>query len=159
MAGSDSASPTSSPSLRWPRVFWPVLLATIIWIGSSRATVDTGPEIPFTDKAAHFLIYGLLATLILRVFFSGPRAARHVLLAVVLAALYGAADELHQSLVPERSMEFVDWIADTSGALLAAALYGWWRPWRGWLERSAVRPFAKRIARVSPTADVPAALR
>ena len=33
-------------------------------------------------------------------------------------ALYGAADEIHQRFVPNRSCDVLDWLADTLGASL-----------------------------------------
>ena len=49
-----------------------------------------------------------------------PRGA--LFLAVALASLYGATDEFHQSLVPGRDADVVDWVADTLGAAIGAAL-------------------------------------
>ena len=38
---------------------------------------------------------------------------------------YGISDEFHQSFVPGRTPDVLDWLADTSGALLAALLLAW----------------------------------
>jgi VanZ family protein len=43
----------------------------------------------------------------------------------VIASLYGASDELHQSFIPGRSPEIGDWVADTLGALIAVLLVAW----------------------------------
>ena len=40
---------------------------------------------------------------------------------MALASLYGATDEFHQSFVPGRDSDVLDWVADTLGAALGAA--------------------------------------
>ena len=49
-------------------------------------------------------------------------AVVQVWLATSIASLYGISDEFHQSFVPGRTPDVVDWLADTSGALLAVLL-------------------------------------
>lgn len=112
--------------LRW---VWPVALAVTILIGSSRGEV-AAPQVNHFDKLAHFLVFGLLATLLART----PAGLRRAWLAVVATSLFGISDELHQSLTPGRSVALGDWIADTSGALLAVVLYLRWTWYRGVLE-------------------------
>ena len=65
-------------------------------------------------------------------------SSRRTALTIVLAALiYGCLDEFHQSFVPNRTVEALDVLADTTGALLAALLAE--RLWR-----------ATRLERVDP---------
>ena len=93
------------------------------------------PDVPNIDKIGHGLVYGLLATLLVRNGYFSNR----VWLAVVFVSLFGISDEWHQSFTPGRSVEFADWVADTSGATLAVTLYaisGWYR---GLLELSLIR--------------------
>jgi len=71
------------------------------------------------DKVYHALNFGVLA-LFLRL------ASGRAWLAVLLASLYGATDELHQAFVPGRSADPADWLADTLGALAAVLLYERW---------------------------------
>jgi VanZ family protein len=47
---------------------------------------------------------------------------RWAVLAVGLASLYGVSDEVHQAFVPGRNADVFDWVADTTGALLAAGI-------------------------------------
>ncbi|MBI5068803.1 MAG: VanZ family protein [Deltaproteobacteria bacterium] len=79
-----------------------------------------------SDKLLHAAEYGTLGALLAwplaRV---APRRA--FLLAVVLASLYGASDELHQGLVPGREASARDWVADTAGGALGAAAALWLR--------------------------------
>lgn len=112
--------------------FWPVLVMLMIFAASSQSHV-AGPPIAGFDKVAHFFAYGLLGTLLARV----PAFARvpwGVFAAVALASLYGVSDEFHQSFTPGRSVDAMDWLADTSGAALAVLTYRRWRGYRRLLE-------------------------
>lgn len=120
-----------SMRLAW---IYPVALAVAIAVVSSRSQV-AGPEIPHFDKLVHFLVYGLLATLIVRIAVVRSWPGLGGGWAVVLAALYGAVDEWHQSIRPGRFVELADWLADSTGALLAVILYLGWTRYRAVLER------------------------
>ncbi len=79
-----------------------------------------------SDKVLHAVEYGLFAVLWYRAFrsASGPMVARHALLfAIVAASLYGITDEVHQAFVPLRESSWLDWLADTIGAVLGPL--GW----------------------------------
>jgi VanZ family protein len=80
------------------------------------------PEILVQDKLLHLLEYAALGALLvpgLRLAGCTPRGA--LLLAVALASFYGATDEFHQSFVPGRTADPLDWVADTLGALIGAS--------------------------------------
>jgi VanZ family protein len=76
----------------------------------------------FQHRFAHAVTFGLLALLARWAFDGMPRAA---VWAVVLASLFGATDEWHQSFTPGRHAGADDWAADT--AFAAVALYAWSR--------------------------------
>lgn len=114
-------------------------------IAASSRPVVAGLGFQGGDKVAHFSVYGLLATLLCRALPAGWRGA---LLALVIASFFGATDEWHQSFVPGRESDIMDWLADTSGAALAIGLYGFWRPYRELLERALSRRIA--VARNLP---------
>lgn len=95
-----------------PATVWAALL---LFLGG-RSDVPTADTPLPLDKAAHFLLYGLLGVLATW----GWRQARrrpHLLLPLILAVAVGAADELHQRGVAGRSPELVDWLADTAGVI------------------------------------------
>ncbi|MEO6993906.1 MAG: VanZ family protein [Lacunisphaera sp.] len=119
--------PTES-SNRWnrQRACWALALAATIIYESSCSQL-AGPDVPGIDKVEHALIYGLLATLVVRSGF----VPKYGWVAVLLVSLFGVSDEWHQSFTPGRSVEFGDWLADTCGAALAVALYVYW----GWYRR------------------------
>ena len=127
MAENSGAAAPSSSRIRY---LWPFAIAALIFVASSRSHVAAPQVTLIDDKIVHFAVYGLLATLVCRL-GGGWRAAGWSLL---LVSAYGASDEWHQSYVPGRSMELMDWIADTTGAAVAIALYVGWARYRGWLE-------------------------
>uniref|UniRef100_UPI00404A5C3C VanZ family protein n=1 Tax=Cephaloticoccus sp. TaxID=1985742 RepID=UPI00404A5C3C len=124
---------------------WPVLLALTIVVASGRGSV-AAPNIIDFDKAAHFSIYGLLATLVARAGF--PERRRWW--AILIVSLFGLTDEWHQSFTPGRSVEIADWVADTLGAILAVALYVHWQGYHRLLET----PLGRKKARVENRAGV-----
>jgi len=110
---------------RWA---WAAAVAGLVVVASSRSTV-AAPSVDHVDKVAHFSVYGLLGTLVVRAL--GLRAGVR---AVVLVSLFGVSDEVHQYFTPGRSMEFADWVADTLGATVAVAGYTGWTAYRERLE-------------------------
>jgi len=121
---------------RW---LWPVLLAGVIWVASGRSAV-AAPGISHIDKVGHFMVFGLLATLVARAL-----PGRAWPWAIVLTSFYGFLDEWHQSYTPGRAVEVGDWVADTTGAALAVILYVRWTWYRGWLERKIGRRDEARV--------------
>lgn len=117
------------------------LLTIAIFLASGSPRLAT-PDLGFTfskDKLAHFLVFGLLATSLLRTPQLASRRWKGALIAVLLTSAYGAGDEFHQSMTPERSVEFADWIADTAGAVVAVVVYLKWDLYRKVLEWKPIR--------------------
>ncbi len=77
------------------------------------------PPVPEFDKLVHGGLFLLLAVTTRWRF--GPRLG---LLATVAA--YGVLSEIVQVLLPDRSGDAVDALADTTGALLGWLLARWW---------------------------------
>ncbi len=112
----------------WVRWAYPLALAATIVFASSQTHVP-GIGAPGRDKIVHFAVFGLLATLSVRLV---PRPAAWVV--VLGASLFGASDEWHQSFTPGRMMDWADWVADTAGALVAVVAYTRWAAYRRLLE-------------------------
>lgn len=79
-------------------------------------------------KTAHFMEYGILGLLLWRLVHFDPAfrscRSREFLTALLLAALYAASDEFHQSFVPGREAAVRDVLLDTAGA--GCGLGAWW---------------------------------
>ncbi len=94
----------------------------LIFVLSAQPDIDLDQWIHQQDKIAHAVLFGVLGALYLASMkrpVSGYGWAQ-VWLAVALTAAYGAFDEWHQSMVPERTPELADLIADVLGGLAAA---------------------------------------
>ena len=110
-------------SLRYSRwriafaVICVLVLAAGLFIGGAQpAAVGLIP--PPWDKFAHAGVFGAIAFLL----HGGLRL--RAWLAVLLAVLLGAGDEIHQAFLPGRFAGLDDWIADLFGALLGVLLVG-----------------------------------
>jgi VanZ family protein len=105
-----------------------ILYMALIFYASSLSEL---PSIAsrISDKLEHGLAYSGLAALMVRALAGGlrwPLALRTAALAVAIAAIYGASDEIHQHFGPHRTMDAYDLLADTTGAAATAgALYAW----------------------------------
>ena len=120
------------------RKIWPFAIAIIIFAASSQSSLAT-PNTGFSyDKLAHFLIFGLLATSIVRISYFFNKGWQGFLLTVLIVSLYGVIDELRQMFTVGRYVEFKDWVADTSGAILASILYLKWNWYRHVLEKNLI---------------------
>jgi VanZ family protein len=135
------------PRRRW---LWPALIAALIFLASSRSQIAAPEGVPGMDKIAHFFVYGLLATLVVRLGRGGWKTAA---LSVLVVSAYGASDEAHQHFMPGRAVEFADWLADTLGGALAVTLYTGWSWYRRLLERPLAGP-QRRIENAAPVATV-----
>ena len=94
-----------------------MVYAAVIFIGSSISQPPSLPEI-VSDKSVHGSLYAGLALVLLRAL--ARRWDRVTLFtaaaAVVLATLYGASDEYHQSFVPGRTPDVADQSPDAIAA-------------------------------------------
>lgn len=88
------------------------------------------PSVGVGDKFSHFFAYLLLSVLIYLTFslqnkfdllnkFPGR-------LTILIASVYGIFDELHQMLIPGRSAEVLDWVADFLGILVGVFVTKWY---------------------------------
>ncbi len=78
-------------------------------------------------NAGHFLLYAVLGGLYSLALPRSWRPWTAAMTAVVFASLYGASDEFHQSFVPGRTPDVMDWAIDTAGAFSAAVAVLFWR--------------------------------
>mgnify|MGYP001575085830 CR=1 FL=1 len=78
----------------------------------------------YTDKVYHFTAFFGLSFLLCSCVASFRRLGTATYAAIVgLVAAYGVCDELTQMLVPNRSADPLDWLADVSGAILGVLIF------------------------------------
>lgn len=144
----DALSPALRPVPKtpspWQWIYAAVLAGVVVW-ASGHGQV-AAPDIVDFDKIAHFSIFGLMATLVVR-----PFRRRHLLWAVAIVSVFGLTDELHQSFTPGRSMDVFDWVADTSGAVVAVCAYAFW-PWYHSLLETPLWKKKPRLEKPAPSA-------
>jgi VanZ family protein len=100
----------------------PLALMAVIFALSAQPDLNSG--LGAADlvgrKIIHFLEYALLAFLWWRALGTHTSPRRAALGALVVASIYAATDEWHQSFVHGRHASPVDWAIDTAGAGAAA---------------------------------------
>lgn len=106
------------------------LPAAIWWLVLTYCSLTTVPELPkfnlfSMDKMMHFGIYGLLNLFLLGGWRSTgkPLTIKVIAVCTTVAVVWGILIELLQGLLPYRSFEWDDMLANTIGALLTIPLY------------------------------------
>lgn len=103
---------------------WAGWLGILWWLSSRAIPPGALPSFQFSDKLAHFSYFfagGICLSFTFRDVFTDWRA--RALAVVLVSALVGAGDELHQSFVPNRlGLDPWDWLADFAGGMTAALL-------------------------------------
>lgn len=100
-----------------------VAYVALIFVGGSLSGGET--YVTMTDKQLHAVSFGVMVALLARaVRYFRPTLSLPVQLAVgaALSSLLGALLEVWQAILPHRDADVFDWVADTVGAVLAAAL-------------------------------------
>lgn len=107
-------------------VYVPLILYWILLFTATSLPAANVPSIAVSDKIKHFsAFFGLSVLLSLTLLYQ-----KKVLLfkkyflaaAVIITSFYGLLDEIHQSFVPGRNSEFLDWVADSLGAAAGVLL-------------------------------------
>lgn len=103
-------------------VYLPLAIYWIILFTATSIPSEYAPSIGIGDKFSHFFAYfGLSVLLYLTLLFQKKFAILNKypgFMSLMIASLYGMFDELHQMLIPGRSGELLDWIADFVGVII-----------------------------------------
>ena len=104
-----------------PAIVWAVLILTV----SSIPDLSTpSPGFTVSDKIMHFAEYFILGLLTAKAVSTFNKKPLKIFwLSSALASGYGILDELHQLLIPGRTAEGLDMVADILGSILAAGLF------------------------------------
>lgn len=98
-------------------------MGLIFVVSSIELHVPVVRHVPFRDKGIHFIEYGILGWLCAGASsrtWPSASAWRTAGFAVFISLLWGLSDEIHQALVPGRSPELADIVADLAGAIVGA---------------------------------------
>ena len=97
-----------------------VLYCSFIFWLSSKPSLPAPIYFSHQDKIHHmgaYFIMGILAWRFFNTLFSKPTTV--MIVSLCFCSIYGMSDEWHQSYVPGREADVLDWLADTLGALIA----------------------------------------
>ena len=108
--------------------FWlPVLgYITMIFVLSAQPNLQSPFHFQNGDKLAHILEYGGLGILLARALHGSRPASAAMsvsLIALLIGMAIGIGDELFQAGVPGRDSNPLDFLADTTGLVLAQMLF------------------------------------
>ncbi len=102
-------------------VYWVAL-----FIGTTIPADHFADVLAISDKIKHFLGYlGLAVLLALNLHFQEKWkfvAMNYIVYTLIICSMYGALDEIHQIFVPNRSSEFLDWLADFFGTITGVGI-------------------------------------
>jgi VanZ family protein len=115
------ATPRPRGARFWSFRVWPAALdAALILVIGSLPVAPPGAE-RFSDKTLHCIAFGIFAWLACRAFrhFSPEASGRALAFGFAASVALGGGLELWQALLPYRSSEFLDFVADALGALIA----------------------------------------
>ena len=94
----------------------------LIFILSAQPGLTIPGTWEYRDKIAHILEYGglgFLAWLAARATWPTQKPLNRAVLVLLACSALGACDEQFQAFIPLRESSAYDWLADTTGALLA----------------------------------------
>lgn len=107
------------------RILALILYVLLIFFVSSRSGITPpGPDFAMKDKLAHFVEYFILGLLLYANIgwsYSRSRVLTFLFLFTVGVSV-AALDELLQSYIPGRHMNFFDWLADAIGIALGVGI-------------------------------------
>jgi hypothetical protein len=98
------------------------IIAIAIFYISSLTFGKGGGGFGWMTVAYHFLAFFSLAFFLLPSIVKGKNKGM-ILVAIIIAIMYGVSDEFHQLFVPGRSCNFPDVMVDSCGILLAGLIY------------------------------------
>jgi VanZ family protein len=111
------------------KVYFVYIPLIVYWIALLIATslpTDNLPSIAISDKFKHFgAFFGLSILLALTLHYQNKfllLKKYFLAAALIITSLYGILDEIHQSFIPGRYDEFLDWVADSLGAIAGILL-------------------------------------
>jgi VanZ family protein len=119
-----SAAQESNSPISWDLGLALLYVLAIFVVGSLPATPLVAQQV--SDKLQHCVGFAVLAWMWCRALGKlrpGYGVRRSMLGGFLVSVAVGGALELWQALLSYRSCELLDWVADSIGALLGAALY------------------------------------
>lgn len=124
MATAETAAEYNKGALARLRPWAPIALACCLLSAYSTRSGAPAPilDLSWRDKVDHFCVYALLGALVFQALPARIAGTPRWLLAFALVSAFGLWDETLQHFNVARTGDPLDWLADSLGALCAAAL-------------------------------------
>ncbi len=107
-----------------PPIAW---MGLIFFLSSCADYPNLMPDRPdLQNVLGHITEYATLACLLARAVDHLPRIKHAHLWTIGVVILYAASDEWHQTFIPGRHGDPLDWLVDVAAALLLLSLRHWW---------------------------------
>ena len=107
-------------------VYLPLAVYWLILFVLTSLPAKSLPKVEIGDKFEHLGAFFVLAILLsLALYYQNKNIflkKNFLAASIVIASFYGVLDELHQYYIPGRYTEFLDWFADTLGAVIGVLL-------------------------------------
>lgn len=107
-------------------VYVPLIVYWIMLFIATTVPVSNLPSVAVSDKLKHFGAFlGLSVLLSLTLIYQNKILLfkkYFMIAAFIISSIYGLLDEIHQSFVPGRNSEFLDWFADSVGAAVGVII-------------------------------------
>ena len=113
------------------RLFWAywfplIIYCLAIFVQSAYPSPKSLPKFPNSDKMEHFAAYAVMGCLFFRALkmtWPSWRPIRIVFFSILLTALYGVGDEIHQLFVISRTADQMDALADFLGGTFGVGCF------------------------------------
>lgn len=107
-------------------VYVPLAIYWLILFTATSLPAYDLPKLGLSDKIQHFSAFFILAVL-LNLALLYQRKSRFLfentnIATIVICLFYAGIDEIHQTFIPGRFAEVLDWVADGSGVILGVFL-------------------------------------
>ncbi len=116
-------TPATKMRLWAPVILWMIIIFTLSSIpGKEIPSV----KIPHLDKIVHSIEYFILGFLLIRAFSNSATGVNRTLLvafSIFIAAGFAITDELHQSFIPGRVTDIIDFMSDSMGSAVGILIY------------------------------------
>jgi VanZ family protein len=107
-------------------IYIPLIVYWIFLLLATSLPTTSLPSVAVSDKIKHFLaFFGLSILLSLTFMYQNKNQALKkyfLVAALITTSFYGLIDEIHQSFIPGRYCEFLDWAADSLGGVAGVLL-------------------------------------
>jgi len=101
-----------------------VVAGTIFYLSSLEFSSPPGGGFSILPYIYHFAIFFIFALfLLITIKGENETEKKHIFLVLIIAILYAALDEIHQSFVPGRHTSVIDLLVDTLGITFSIGFY------------------------------------